>query len=681
MTDLLNHLTSLSTLTPEQQLAYGNLALAKVMAGKGGNLPKLEADYKQWLCTIAPKHFRNPDAELQFAPHHRKFFDWGWNWKAGDSPACLWIVGRGGNKSTSAAGLAVGLGARKRRKYGLVITRTETQGDTHVRRVNSMLLNSSIGHYYPGMARPDVKEVGNRRMTAAWNRTQLTTDDGWTLQSFSLLASLRGVGLEEYRPDFIWITDIDDENDSLGMIESLESALSASVLATMASDCMVIFDQNLIHRHSVLNRIHTRKVDILSDRVTVGPVPALLDTNDLTYERRHNHWYVNSGRASWPGGMPVEECEVKLNLWGMQTWQREAQHNINLPYQDAVYKMWSEPHHIITWSEFAKGCILLGYPRDCFFDRDGFPQLPQRGHIHMAEDWGNNPGHPCANRWVWTPPEEMPRLRRFKFFYREMCWPRFPVIENDDREHPSVIQVGKAILAVEKKWSEGNRVKLRLASHERPEIVRSYLVDMPEAGLPALRFASILTARARDGILRQQDYLTLEPDQPHPFRFYPHGHPLEGQPLMGCPSEFFIVADGQGELYWDNEAGQLMVVPAINEYGQARTRFEYPNYRKPDTSDGAEKKDPPKIDDDVIDCDRAIAGMTFASMQKMTEEMKIDALIPDHLKPEVAAQLPDEQRETADMGYYFARHQAKKLVRDANPQSEGLYADIRRKYA
>lgn len=662
MSELLNHLTSLSTLTPEQQLAYGNLALAKVMAGKGGNLPKLEADYKRWLCTIAPKHFRNPDAELQFALHHRKFFDWGWNWKTGDTPACLWIVNRGGAKSTSAAGLVVGRAARKLSSYWLVITRTEKQGETHIRRVNSMLLGSNIGQYYPGMARPEVKEVGNRKIQGEWNRMMLTTEDGLILQSFSLLAALRGVGYEEFRPHGIWITDIDDEKDSLGMVETLADALSSSVLATMASDCMIVFDQNLIHRGSVLNKILTRQKDMLSDRVTVGPVPAL---HDPTYERKNEHWYVTSGRPSWPGGMPVEECESKLNSWGMQTWQREAQHNINLPYRDAVYKMWSEPHHLITWSEFAAGCIRLGYPRDWLFDRDGIPQLPQRGHIHMAEDWGNNSGHPCANRWVWTPPEEMPRLRRFKFFYREMCWPRFPLVENDDREHPSVIQVGKAILAAEKKWNEGGRVKLRLASHERPEIIRSYLVDMPEAGLPAMRFASILTARARDGILRQQDYLTLEPDKPHPFRFYPSGHLLEGQPLQGCPSEFFIVADGQGELYWDSESSTLMVTPPTDEHGQARTRFEYPNYRKPDASDGAEKKDPPKIDDDVIDCDRAIAGMTFASMQKLTDEMVVQSKLPTKLKPDYIAALPQASRNAAEYCATMARAEAMHEIKQA----------------
>lgn len=653
---------------------------ADVIADAAHQAGRAPIDYAEWLCQLMPKHFRNPDPAQQFAPHHRQFFDWGWDWKVGDLPACLWIVNRGGNKSTSTAGLAVGLGARQRRKYGLVITRTESQGDTHVRRVNSMLLSSSVEKHYPGMARPQVKEVGNRKMTAAWNRTQLTTEDGWTLQSFSLLASLRGVGLEEYRPDFIWITDVDDEYDSIGMVETLENALSSSVLATMASDCMVIFDQNLIHRGSVLNRIYTRKSDILSDRLPVGPVPALYDITPESYERKNNHWYIRSGRPSWPGGMPVEECETKLNLWGRPTWEREAQHNINLAYPDAVYPMWDEVYHVITWSEFATGFVRAGCPREWFYDAIGKPRLPARGKITTAQDWGNNPKHPCANRWCWTPAEIM-KMSKYVFMYREMCWPRFPVVEDDERAHPSALQVGEKILEVEKTWDEGARVVRRLASHERPEIVQAYRVDMPKAGLKPLAFAQIDTRNARTGIIHQQNFLRIEPDRPHPFSFYPEGHPKQGQPLEGSPREFFIVADGQGELVYDESTGTLSRRPALDESGMARTRFEYPNYRKPDTADGAERKDAPKIDDDIIDCDRAIAGVLFPSIEQMTEEEKITALMPEKYRPEAIAAIdkPDEQAIAAQ-GRYQAYHEAKRTLQRQQGRTVGPYGAAQQRY-
>lgn len=613
----------------------------------------LESDYRLWFTKLLPKHFRNPDIDLQFALHHRQFFDWGWDWQVGDSPACLWVVNRGGNKSTSAAGLAVGLGARKKRKYGLVITRTETQGDTHVRRVNSMLLSSQVGRVYPEMARPEVKEVGDRKRTAAWNRTQLTTDGGWTLQSFSLLASLRGVGLEEYRPDFIWITDIDDENDSVGMVQTLLNALSSSVLATMASDCMVVFDQNLIHRGSVLNQIYTRKTDVLSERVMVGPIPALYGTDEHSYIREHERWKIAKGRPSWPGGMPLEECEAKLNLWGKDTWEREAQHNINLPYEDAVYGMFDPIYHVITWSEYSR--FFKAHDKSSMWDvvsSDGSPRLPSRGYRSMAQDWGNNPKHPCANRWLWWPGERMP-LTDSLFFYREMCWPRFPKVDADDRLNPSPLQVAKAIHKVEERWEEGGDSMLhRLASHERPEIVKAYERDLPEANVESLLFEQIDTSEAREGILLMQNFLTIIKDESHPFRIDPRtvnktsfhacricNSSHKGNHLQGRPRAFFIVADGQGELYED-AMGKLQAKPAIDEMGMARTRDEYPNYRKPDTSEGAEKKDAPKLRDDIIDCDRALVGRVGPQIEPLTPEQRAFLWVEERLPMGAIAAMP-----------------------------------------
>lgn len=620
---------------------------AAYRAGKGQryHLGELEADYRLWLSHLLPKHFRSAD-DSQFAEHHQRFFDWGWDIERGVLPtpsACLWMVNRGGNKSTSAAALAVALGARQRRKFGLVITRTETQGDTHIRRVNAMLLASNIAQYYPGMARPQVREVlgvtGRHNVRSAWNRTQLTTDDGWTLQSFSLLAAQRGVGLEEYRPDFIWITDIDDDGDSVGMVDSLLTALSSSVLGTRAPDCVTIFDQNLIHRDSTLNRILTRKTDVLSERLTIGPIPAVRQPK---YERREERWEIVSGKASW-GGLPLPACEGIINTVGMDSWDREYQHNLERPYPDAQYPMWDEKYHLVTWDRFAAyfaRAMKATYGEDWrLFDGTGQPRLPDRGYTAMAQDWGNNPKHPCANRWLWQPAEGMP-LNKFVFFYREMCWPRFPAVENDDRSGPSAIRVGIAIQNIERAWDEEARVAWRLASHERPEIVKGYETDMPLAGRESLMFNGINTAQAREGIVHMQNFLTIDPDIPHPFNVWPEGHPQAGEALPGCPRAFFLVARGQGELYFDLETGEVKCRPAVDERGQARTRAEYPAFRKPDTAKGAETKDPPKIFDDMVDCDRAIAGAMFPGIQPLTKEERLALRINRRFPPD---QMPEEQ--------------------------------------
>jgi len=641
---------------------------------------ELESDYRLWLSYLLPEHFRSAGDE-QFAEHHDRFFDWGWKIKRGvlpAKPAALWIVNRAGNKSTSAAGLAVALGAMEQRKFGLVLTRTEVQGDTHVGRVNDMLLGSRIGEVYPGMTQRSFRKIklDSRKVALAWNRTVLTTGTGWTLQNFSLEAAQRGVGLGKYRPDFYWITDIDSERDGPGRVDTLLNALAAAGLGTASSDAVVIFDQNLIHRDSVLNRILTRKTDVLSNRVTIGPVPAVREPE---YIRKSNQWFIPKGVPSW-GGMNLKSCEAILNRVGMESWEREYQHNVYLAYPDAVYPMWDETYHVITRSEFAAYFKRFGV--SCA-DEKGHFRIPERGKLANALDWGNNPGHPCAVRHVYRPAEGMPQeILRDVFFYREMCWPRFPLVEDDDRRHPSAMTVGAAIQDAEGAWEiKDRRMLWRISSHERPEIGRGFLMDLPLTGRQAMAFRPIDTARARRGILHMQNFLTIDYTRKHPFRVYPTGHPEAGKPLHGKPRVFFIAGNDpgcatcraldyeQGSVYWDGTESKLKLRPSVDEHGQARTLFEYPNYRKPDTAQGTEKKDPPKRDDDIIDCDRAIAGDLFPTIQAMTFEERVEADIPAPFQKEAVEALKGTPEYNIAMeGRYqqeaMARHRAKQAQKN-----------------
>jgi len=615
---------------------------------------ELEADYRLWLCNLLPAHFRS-SPDVQFSPHQQEFWN-EWAWQENPDPgAGLLIWNRGGNKSTSAQAFAVARGARGRSKYVLIVCRTQPQADSHIQSINSMLLSSNVPGYYPAMSQPNITHVGNRSQKSAWNHEMLTTAEGWTARGFGLLSAGRGVKVEQYRPDLIIISDIDKVLDSPGMVKSLLSALSADVLGTMANDCMVLFDQNLIHRGSVLNKVLTRETDVLSERRVFGPVPAL--RGNPKYKRVHERWSITQGDATWPAGMPVSECERKLNHWGMETWEREAQHNINLAYPDAIYPMWNEVYHLITWDEFA--AFFFGhdkYKQWVLYDDSGNPRLPKKGNVAMCQDWGNRDSHPCANRWTWWPGEGMP-LTDSIFHYREMCWPRFPKVEDDDREGPSPLQVAKAIHAAEAVWKEtdSKRLQFRLASHERPEIVKAYKRDLSEAGVKPLHFQQIDTAQAREGILHVQNFLTIIKDELHPFAIDPRtadparaehvprhkcmlcNRAHAGNHLVGRPRMYFVVGRGQGELYED-EKGELARRPAIDEAGMARTRFEYPNYRKPDTAAGGEKKDPPKIGDDIIDDDRAILGRIGTTLEPLTDAQRV------WLRVQTA--FPDDQRPT-----------------------------------
>lgn len=288
---------------------------------------ELEADYHLWLSHLLPKHFRSAGPE-QFAPHHEEFWGWGWKIKLGEipvPPAYLAIWPRGGNKSTSAEGLAVALGARERRKFGLYVCRTQPQANAHVASISSMLLRSAIGRFYPGMANPQIIEMGNHRKEGTWNRSALTTGTDFTMQGYGLESALRGVRVEEYRPDLIIISDIDDINDKPGYVQSLLNSLAGSVLGTASNDCVVLFEQNLIHHNSMINRILTRDVDTLSDRFEGGPIPALWEPD---YAFRNGKWFIVDGIPSWPG-QDIEACQNKINTEGKDYFERECQHDVD----------------------------------------------------------------------------------------------------------------------------------------------------------------------------------------------------------------------------------------------------------------------------------------------------------------------------------------------------------------
>jgi hypothetical protein len=619
--------------------------------------PQLEGDYKTWLCALLPKHFRGKD---QFAEHHEDFWDWIWNVERAqqpEKPAFLAIWNRGGSKSTQAEGAVVAVGARKKRKYVLYVCRTQKQADDHVRAVESMMLSSNVADAYPEMANPQVKEVGNHKVRTGWNHARLTTASGFTIAAFGVDSAMRGVRIEDYRPDMIVLDDIDDVKDSVGVVDNLVAQIGASILPTASPHCIYVFVQNLIHRDSVINRILTRKCDLLSKRIESGPIPAVYNP---TYERRNEEWFITGGTPSWVG-MPLSECQAKLNAWGKDFWDREAQHDIEKPYDDAIYQSYDPVYHVITQSEFRR--YFESHDVVCH-DRNGDFRIPKTGHIVMAQDWGNTFAHPTANRWAWRPAENMP-LKDSVFLYREMVWPTFPKKEDDERRHPSPLKLGKAINEVEMDWEEGPRVKWRLASHERPEIVEAYISDMKVAGMKPLKFEQIDTAEAKEGILHMQSFLTIIEDEFHPFRAFPDGHPQAGESLPGRPRVYFVVADGQGELYFEPKTSKIMVRPAIDEAGQARTRFEYPNYRKPDTAKGTETSVIPKRDDDMADVDRAIAGRLFPSIQKLTDRERIEHTMPKRFRESQMAATAELETEAQSMGRYQAYHEANHKLQQA----------------
>jgi hypothetical protein len=601
---------------------------------------EIETDYMTWLSAIFPEQM---SGYRQLAPFHHELLTHAWAIRRGIRPRpffAIWF--RGAGKSTIGEMIAVMLGALEWRKYVLYVCNTQDQANDHVNNIRSLIENSQIAYYYPEMAEPARSKRTNTMLR--WSAEQIQCGNGFTVTGIGLEAAIRGARVANYRPDLFDLDDIDDKNDSIATVEKKITLLTSSIIAAGSSDRAIMGLQNLIHKDSIFSRVLNGQGGLFPNRLISGPVEMVTGAK---VETRDSVDVIVSGQPSWPA-MTLEECQGWLEDLTLHSWETECQHNVNIPYDDATFREFSETHHIITVSEmmrfyFGRKAIMQNLERiNVSFDGDGIAAgltLP-RGEVSMAQDWGNNHKHLCATRWMWKPGERVP-LSDSAFFIREMCYPSWPRINDDPRANPTYQKLSKAILEYEqtlglrKRW--GNRedlsIEYRLFSHERPEGAAAYNED-PDIDV---RFWPIDTRQAAKGIPFLQNFMSIDYTQVHPFRVDPRTvdefpeeklckvcgwiHP--GRHLIGRPRIYWVVADGQGELRI-NKLGKLEAAPAKDEWGMRRTRYEYPLHRPRETADGEEKQ-AAKVFDDFIDVDKALAGYTFYMVKRLdaADEVKL----------------------------------------------------------
>lgn len=135
------------------------------------------------------------------AEWHRQAWAWAWAIRKGiyQRPFVA-IAPRGGGKSSSAEAIIAALGARATRRYGLYVRATQAQANASIANVASIFENSKIGEYYPLMGQRLISDFGQSK---GWNRTMIRTASGFTLSAFGLDSALRGVKVDDDRPDFM----------------------------------------------------------------------------------------------------------------------------------------------------------------------------------------------------------------------------------------------------------------------------------------------------------------------------------------------------------------------------------------------------------------------------------------------------------------------------------------------
>jgi hypothetical protein len=292
--------------------------------------------------------------------------------------------------------------------------------------------------------------------------------------------------------------------------------------------------------------------------------------------------------------------------------------------------MWSEPHHVITWSEFS------GYFGKNAFTDTGQPRIPKGWKIVVAHDCGTTDDHPSVIIAAAMSPANSP-LPRHLFFFEQIFM--------GEGAHPLILA---PIIKDKFKlyWSD---IETWEISHEANA---ERMIYRDTFGLP---FEAWNT---------EQGYTQGYPQTQAFFTPYHGRHPFRPQ-LEGHPRAFVIVDDRQGGLVEKpQDAGVINLIPGVeftnlqrresiqkiltttksryecappinNEGGFKRWREEAPRIHIPQSEAGKPAKAQRhfKKFDDAFDVIRAIcAGVP--TMVGLTEEEKLQQRLTKDYKPE-----------------------------------------------
>ena len=304
----------------------------------------LEKGWRRWVRRIFPHHFSDEDGDfVPFSEGQERFWDHLWSIERGVGPkAAFFGLPRGQGKSTSLETGAVALGARGIRSYGVYVSGTQDQANEHVGNIQSAIEESDgLRRLYPMMARRGVNPYGH---SEGWNQRRLVTASGFAVDALGLdTASARGKKFKIRRPGFIVLDDIDGKKDGPEAVAKKISALVDTILGSGARDVAILGGQNMIHPLSIFARLFgvadpsLEEPDFLTDRITVGPIPAV---RDLEHERLpaghpkgwpdRPRYVITGGTPTWEG-MDLATCQYWVDKLGIGAFRREFQHDTEAP--------------------------------------------------------------------------------------------------------------------------------------------------------------------------------------------------------------------------------------------------------------------------------------------------------------------------------------------------------------
>lgn len=285
-----------------------------------------DSDYLKWLRLVFPGTF---DADL--APYHHQFWQWLWNARPGNPTSPFIAIWPRGFSKTTNAEVAMVYAAARGYRYGLYVKGVQSQADDAVGNIAERLESPMVERYYPSLADRSVNKYGNSK---GWRRERLITSNGFAVDALGLDVAKRGAKLNDNRPDFLIIDDIDEKHDTIAASEKKIATLTASLIPALLPESVVIVVQNLIIPHGIVSRLAgvqpegVDAADFMSNRVVSGPHPAIEGLEYQQVERNGKpYWEITDGTPTW-SFMSLERLEFQLNRMGPTAFVNEVQNEV-----------------------------------------------------------------------------------------------------------------------------------------------------------------------------------------------------------------------------------------------------------------------------------------------------------------------------------------------------------------
>lgn len=349
--------------------------------------------WRDWLRRYFPRHTSKP-----FGQRHIDFWEWVTRLRRGERPpARVEVWPRGGAKSTTIELALTYLGAQDRpvRNYALYVSETQSQANKHVSSIAGNFERLGVGRA--------TNQYGQAR---GWRRAEIRTSTGFNITAFGLDSGLRGVKLDEYRPDIIIFDDIDGRHDTPAAVQKKIDVITETILPAGSGDVAVVIVQNKVHKDSIVSKLADGTADFLYGRDEAVVEPAV---RGLVYERTIDddgkpRFRIVAGEPTW-AGQDLQTCEDQLNDWGVVAFEREAQHNVDL----ADGGLWDkerdiEPFRVTTYPELDRLVVAID-PNAGGADEAGII-VAGISEYYNGLHWQDWHGYVLADRTVGGGPKE-----------------------------------------------------------------------------------------------------------------------------------------------------------------------------------------------------------------------------------------------------------------------------------